>query len=105
MSRRALLLGATGLVGGLLLQRLLASAQWQQVTVIGRRAPAQTHPQLRFIQTDLDQLHDYAAEFSVDDVFCCLGTTIRQAGSKQDQQGAVGFHGPNSIAAPEGAAM
>jgi uncharacterized protein YbjT (DUF2867 family) len=83
MTRHALLLGATGLVGGLLLQRLLSSSQWQQVTVIGRREPAQTHPRLRFIQADLGQLHDYVAEFAVDDVFCCLGTTIKQAGSEQ----------------------
>lgn len=30
---------------------------------------------------------------------------VRQAGSNQDEKGAVGIHGPDSIAAPEGAAM
>jgi hypothetical protein len=30
---------------------------------------------------------------------------VRQAGSYQGQQGEVGIHGPDSIAAPEGAAM
>jgi len=90
MSRRALLLGATGLVGGFVLARLLQSEEWQQVTVLGRRAP--TLPaaldtdlyknKLRFIAADLTVMADYVADFAVDDVFCCLGTTLRQAGSK-----------------------
>jgi uncharacterized protein YbjT (DUF2867 family) len=91
MSRHALLLGATGLVGSFLLARLLHSDEWQQVTVLGRREP--TLPatlnadlyknKLRFITADLTAMADFAAEFSVDDVFCCLGTTLRQAGSKE----------------------
>ena len=83
MSRTALLLGATGLVGGLVLQRLLASSDWRQVTVIGRRAPGVSHEKLRFVEADLGQLERYIGEFSVTDVFCCLGTTLKQAGSKQ----------------------
>ncbi len=83
MSRSALLLGATGLVGGLVLSRLLASGQWQQVTVIGRRAPDVSHEKLRFVEADLSELERHAGEFAVTDVFCCLGTTLKQAGSKQ----------------------
>ncbi|MDF1629818.1 MAG: NAD(P)H-binding protein [Alcanivoracaceae bacterium] len=83
MSRRAVVLGATGLVGGLLLSRLLQRDDWQQVTVLGRRAPELTHPKLRFVEANLDQMANYLADFSVDDVFCCLGTTLRQAGSKE----------------------
>ncbi|MEE4249811.1 MAG: NAD(P)H-binding protein [Alcanivoracaceae bacterium] len=83
MSRRAVVLGATGLVGGLLLQRLLQRDDWQQVTVLGRRAPDASHPKLHFVEADLGNMADYASEFSCDDVFCCLGTTLRQAGSKE----------------------
>lgn len=83
MSRSALLLGATGLVGGLVLKRLLASPDWRQVTVIGRRAPDIIHDKLRFVEADLGQLERHIGEFSVSDVFCCLGTTLRQAGSKE----------------------
>ncbi|MCC1496366.1 NAD(P)H-binding protein [Alcanivorax sp. 1008] len=83
MSRRAVVLGATGLVGGLLLNRLLQRDEWQQITVLGRRPPELTHPKIRFVQANFDQMEDYLAEFSVDDVFCCLGTTLRQAGSKE----------------------
>jgi uncharacterized protein YbjT (DUF2867 family) len=83
VSRSALLLGATGLVGGLVLARLLASDEWQQVTVIGRRAPDVSHKKLRFVESDLGQLERHVGEFAVTDVFCCLGTTLKQAGSKQ----------------------
>jgi len=83
MSRRAIVLGATGLVGGLLLNRLLQRDEWQQITVLGRRPPELSHPKLRFVEADLARMHDYAVEFAGDDVFCCLGTTLRQAGSKE----------------------
>lgn len=83
MSRSALLLGATGLVGSLVLKRLLASPEWNQVTVIGRRAPDIRHEKLRFVEADLGQLEHHVGEFSVTDVFCCLGTTLKQAGSKE----------------------
>ncbi len=83
MSRSALLFGATGLVGGLVLKRLLALPEWQQVTVIGRRAPDVSHEKLRFVEADLAQLERHIGEFSVTDVFCCLGTTLKQAGSKE----------------------
>jgi uncharacterized protein YbjT (DUF2867 family) len=83
MSRRAVVLGATGLVGGLVLARLLQRDEWQQVVVLGRRAPDISHPKLRFVAADLGRMADYAAEFAASDVFCCLGTTLRQAGSKE----------------------
>src|SRR5690606_24320068 len=34
------------------------------------------------IKTDYYRLEEYADHFKVDDVFCCLGTTIKKAGSQ-----------------------
>mgnify|MGYP005750202435 FL=1 len=82
MSRRALLLGATGLVGARVLDRLLADDRWQQLVVISRRPLAIRHDKLRVIECSLEQLDTLGAEFAVDDVFCCLGTTMKQAGSR-----------------------
>jgi uncharacterized protein YbjT (DUF2867 family) len=79
----ALLLGATGLVGRNLLDQLLADDAYGQVTVLGRRRIDRDHPRLRQVVADLDRMQDHAAAFAVDDVFCCLGTTIRAAGSQQ----------------------
>jgi uncharacterized protein YbjT (DUF2867 family) len=80
--RSALVLGATGLVGGLCLELLLADPAWSRVAVVARRASGRTHPRLAEVVADFERLDAHADAFAVDDVFCCLGTTIRKAGSQ-----------------------
>lgn len=78
--RRALLAGATGLVGQALLPLLLGDPACADVHVLLRRpwqGPA--HPKLHAHVVDFDHLGDLPA---VDDVYCCLGTTLRTAGSQ-----------------------
>jgi uncharacterized protein YbjT (DUF2867 family) len=79
-NRTALLVGATGLIGSFLLQRLLASDAYARVAVWVRRDLGQTHPKLKSAIVDFDRLHERRVE--AEDVFCCLGTTIKQAGSQ-----------------------
>ena len=79
----ALLLGATGLVGGHVLDLLLADPAYRRVTVLGRRPVARMDSKLDQRTADFDRLGDHAISFAVDDVFCCLGTTIAQAGSQE----------------------
>ena len=80
MSRTALLAGATGLVGSHILQRLLADSAWTRVVTIGRRLIPQRHDKLEQRIVDFDSLTDLP---HVDDVFCCLGTTIKKAASQE----------------------
>ncbi len=82
-SARALLLGATGLVGGNVLDLLLDDPAYGRVVVLGRRPVDREHPRLAQHVADLGRVDDHAAHFAVDDVFCCLGTTIRKAGSQE----------------------
>lgn len=82
MSRTALLLGATGAVGSLVLRRLLDDRDYRSVAVVARRELAEKHPKLKVQVADFDLLESQHALFAVDDVFCCLGTTLRAAGSK-----------------------
>ena len=82
-SASALLLGATGLVGGHVLDLLLGDPAYGRVVVLGRRSIDREHPKLRQHVADLGRLEEHAALFAVDDVFCCLGTTIRAAGSRE----------------------
>jgi uncharacterized protein YbjT (DUF2867 family) len=82
MKKTALLAGATGLVGSALLPLLLASDRYAKVIVVGRRAVALTHPKLTQVVTELSQLEAVRLRLIADDVYCCLGTTIKQAGSK-----------------------
>ncbi len=80
-TRSALLVGATGLVGSFLLERLLASPRYARVAVWARRAPARRDPKLSIETIEFDRLGERRVE--AEDVYCCLGTTIRQAGSRE----------------------
>jgi uncharacterized protein YbjT (DUF2867 family) len=76
----ALLVGATGLIGSFLLQRLLASERYASVVVWARRDTGKAHPKLKVEIVDFEKVHERRAE--AEDVYCCLGTTIKQAGSQ-----------------------
>ncbi|MGI4871618.1 MAG: NAD-dependent epimerase/dehydratase family protein [Janthinobacterium lividum] len=82
MRKTALLAGATGLVGSALLPLLLASDRYTKVIVVGRRSVALEHPKLTQVITELSQLEAVRLRLIADDVYCCLGTTQAQAGSK-----------------------
>ena len=83
MSRTALLLGASGLVGGHCLSQLLAEPDYAAVTILVRKSLPLTHPKLMQRVVNFDQLNEAAESFRVQDVFCCLGTTIKTAGSQE----------------------
>ena len=82
MARKAVVAGATGLVGTLLLRRLVARDEYAEIRVLGRRPPAVEAGKLRFVPSDFTNLAGLDGALAVDDVFCCLGTTIRKAGSR-----------------------
>ena len=79
----ALVLGATGLVGSELVEQLLHSPHYREVVALVRRPLERQHPQLRADIIDFDQPD--AANIRGDDLFCALGTTLRQAGSQDAQ--------------------
>lgn len=83
LQRNALLVGATGLVGGYCLKRLLTDDTFSQVTVLTRRSLAQNRPKLIEVIVDFDRLAEYGENIRADTVFCCLGTTLKTAGSQQ----------------------
>jgi uncharacterized protein YbjT (DUF2867 family) len=82
-SRTALLVGATGLVGGHVLSLLLAHPDYARVTVLTRRSLGKNHDKLSEKLVDFDALDAGMREVNVDDVYACLGTTIKVAGSQE----------------------
>jgi uncharacterized protein YbjT (DUF2867 family) len=78
--RKVLLAGATGLVGGEILQALLVDPTVAEVHVLGRRAIDVIHSKLQLHVVDFRQL---PALPEVDEVYLALGTTIRVAGSQE----------------------
>jgi len=80
-SRTALIVGATGLVGSQLLTRLLHSPYYDRVVVLTRRTLGIINTKLSEVIFDFDKPD--ASKVKADDIFCCLGTTIKKAGSKE----------------------
>lgn len=77
----ALVLGATGLIGNQLTHKLCQSAYYERVKVLVRKPLGWQHPRLQEIQFDFD--HPNGLITQADDIFCCLGTTMKKAGSKE----------------------
>jgi uncharacterized protein YbjT (DUF2867 family) len=80
----ALVAGASGLVGGECVKRLLASDAWDRVVVLTRRDldGLARRPKVRQVVADFARLDAVREELRADHVFCALGTTIRKAGSQ-----------------------
>ena len=81
--RTALIAGATGLVGSQCLARLLEQPAYERVLALVRRPLPYTDRKLEQHIVEFDRLGAAGTEFpAADDVFCCLGTTMRRAGSR-----------------------
>ncbi len=79
--KTALVLGATGLIGSLLTHRLVDSPIYSNIKVLVRKSLNWQHPRLQEVQFDFD--HPNSLLIQADDIFCCLGTTMKKAGSKE----------------------
>lgn len=80
MGKTALVVGATGLIGRELVDQLLEQERYDEVWIIVRRATRWTHPKLHEID-GFEKMEDELPH--IDDVYCALGTTIAEAGSKE----------------------
>jgi uncharacterized protein YbjT (DUF2867 family) len=93
----ALLVGATGLVGTYCLQALLADPHYSSIVVLSRRPLPVEHPKLKTILVDFKNLAKHSEQMRADHIFCCLGTTIKVAGSQANFR-QVDFNYPYDIA-------
>jgi len=82
MGKTAIILGATGLTGKLLLNRLLEDDAYETVKVFSRRVLGLNHPKLTEYLGDLLKLEEFKTDFTADEVFCCIGTTAKQTKDK-----------------------
>lgn len=73
--KSALLIGASGLVGGELLKCLLKADEYDRIVIIVRRELGFSHPKLQQVVSDFSNLAQYSDLIAVNDVYCCLGTT------------------------------
>lgn len=81
---KAIILGATGLVGSKLLSKLIHDSHFTEIISFSRRPLDLTHPKLKQIVSPLKDFdHGQELFHEVDALFCCLGTTIKKAGSQK----------------------
>jgi uncharacterized protein YbjT (DUF2867 family) len=82
--RVAMLAGATGLVGSSVLEALLDTPDFGRVFAITRRPLGREHPKLANRIVQWDKVEAQLRGLSCHVAFCCLGTTLRQAGSPEE---------------------
>jgi uncharacterized protein YbjT (DUF2867 family) len=97
VTRAGVLLGASGLVGGHLLHLLAGDPSYSQITLLTRRRLALDGGKVREAVVDFERPETFRAHVPCDDVFCCLGTTIKKAGS-EDAFRKVDFEAPLAVA-------
>ncbi|HET9864002.1 MAG TPA: NAD-dependent epimerase/dehydratase family protein [Steroidobacteraceae bacterium] len=81
--RIALLAGATGLVGGHLLQALLEAPDYARVFALTRRPFGREHPKLANRIVVYARMSEQLKGLTANDAFCCIGTTLKAAGSQE----------------------
>lgn len=82
MEKIALVVGSTGLIGNLLVRKLVEDNDFAQVITLARRESNWQHEKLVNMIVDFDKLTDHQEVKHADVAFCCLGTTMKKAGSK-----------------------
>jgi len=79
--RTAIIFGATGLVGNLLLEELIKSPDYSSVKIFVRQPAGVSEVKIEEIITDFSDPDSFSAKITGDDLFICLGTTIKKVGT------------------------
>lgn len=82
-NKTAIILGATGLTGNILLHKLLADDRYRQIKIFTRRPLRFENPKVYEILCDLLDVDSYKDNFYGDEVFCCIGTTTKKTPDKE----------------------
>ena len=78
-----LLAGASGLTGGYALDQLLGAPDIARVVAVSRRSLTREHPRLANRIVQFDRLEAQLKGATCNAALCCLGTTLRKAGSRE----------------------
>lgn len=83
MKKTAIILGATGLTGGILLEKLLEDSTFEKIKLFSRSSVETNSSKIEEHLIDMFQLEDYSETFKADVVFCCIGTTKANTPNKE----------------------
>lgn len=85
-NKTAIVFGATGLVGNLLLKELIDSSLYSAIKIFVRQSTGISVPKVEEIITDFSNPESFAAKIKGDDLYACLGTTIKKAGTVSNME-------------------
>lgn len=97
MGKTAIVFGASGLIGNLLVQKLLQDNRYQKIILIVRKSMNLKHEKLEEKIVDFNTFIQQISPIQADEIYCCIGTTIKKAGSKEAFE-AVDLEIPAKIA-------
>lgn len=83
---RAIIIGATGLVGNLILKEVLNDNDFSEVRIFVRKPAGIISPKLKEFVSPMTDIDSFSSEINGDVLFNAIGTTIKKAGSQAEQQ-------------------
>src|SRR5574344_1974788 len=83
---KAIVIGATGLTGGKIVKNLLEDNRFEEVIVFQRRQSEMRHSKLKIFVINSMNPEEMTDVIKGDVLFNAMGTTIKKAGSKIEQQ-------------------
>jgi len=83
---KAIVIGATGLVGNLILKEVLSDNDFSEVRIFVRKPTGIINPKLKEFVSPMKDIVSLSSEIQGDVLFNALGTTLKQAGNQEEQQ-------------------
>jgi uncharacterized protein YbjT (DUF2867 family) len=83
MGKTAIILGASGLTGGIVLEKLLADDRYKTIKLFSRKSIGISNPKIIENIGDIIELENFKNDFTADEVYCCIGTTAKKTPNKE----------------------
>ena len=83
MKKTAIILGATGLTGSILLEKLINDKRYETVKLFSRSKIEGLPSKVQQFIGNIIELENFKKDFIADEVFCCIGTTAKKTPNKE----------------------
>jgi len=83
MKKTAIILGATGLTGSILLEKLIEDNRYETIKLFSRKKIEGMPSKVVQYVGNMLELESFQKEFTADEVFCCIGTTAKKTPNKE----------------------
>ncbi|WP_111707228.1 NAD(P)H-binding protein [Lutibacter citreus] len=83
MKKTAIILGATGLTGSILLEKLINDDRYERIKLFSRKKIEGLPKKVQQFIGNILELENFSANFKANEVFCCIGTTAKKTPNKE----------------------